>query len=90
MVDDFRIKGITGSEAEQSASANFQPVSWDYFRTIGMTIISGRPFTQQDDQDHPGVAIVNEAFAHKYLPHGKALGNASSRSCRQKSGTTSG
>ena len=74
MVDDFRIEGRTGSEAEQSASANFQPVSSDYFRTIGMTIISGRPFTQQDDQDHPGVAIVNEAFAHKYLPSGKALG----------------
>lgn len=74
MVDNFRIEGSTGSEAERSASANFQPVSWDYFRTVGMTIISGRPFTQQDDQDHPGVAIVNEAFAHKYLPHGKALG----------------
>jgi putative ABC transport system permease protein len=74
MVDNFRIEGRTGSEAERSASANFQPVSRDYFRTVGMTIISGRPFTQQDDQDHPGVAIVNEAFAHKYLPHGKALG----------------
>jgi putative ABC transport system permease protein len=74
MVDDFKIEGRTGSEADRSAAANFQPVSWDYFRTVGMTIISGRPFTQQDDQDHPGVAIVNEAFAHKYLPHGKALG----------------
>jgi putative ABC transport system permease protein len=39
-----------------------------------MTIISGRPFTQQDDQDHPGVAIVNEAFARQYLPQGKELG----------------
>jgi predicted permease len=74
MVDNFRIEGSTGSESGRSASANFQPVSRDYFRTVGMTIISGRPFTQQDDQDHPGVAIVNEAFAHKYLPPGKALG----------------
>jgi predicted permease len=74
MVDDFKIEGRTESEAERPASANFQPVSWDYFRTVGMTIISGRPFTQQDDQDHSGVAIVNEAFARQYLPHGKALG----------------
>ncbi len=74
MVDDFKIEGRTGSETERSASANFQPVSWNYFRTIGMTIISGRPFTQQDDQDRPGVAILNEAFAHQYFPHGKALG----------------
>ena len=74
MVDDFKIEGRTESESGRPASANFQPVSWDYFRTVGMTIISGRPFTQQDDQDHSGVAIVNEAFARQYLPHGKALG----------------
>lgn len=74
MVDDFKIEGRTESESGRPASANFQPVSWDYFRTVGMTIISGRPFTQQDDQDHPGVAIVNEAFARQYLPQGKALG----------------
>lgn len=74
MVDEFKIEGRTGSEAERLASANFQPVSWDYFRTIGMPIISGRPFTQQDDQDRPGVAIVNEAFARQYFPNEKALG----------------
>lgn len=74
MVDDFKIEGRTESESGRPASANFQPVSSDYFRTVGMTIISGRPFTQQDDQDHPGVAIVNEAFARQYLPQGKELG----------------
>ena len=74
MVDDFKIEGRTESESGRPASANFQPVSWDYFRTVGMTIISGRPFTQQDDQDHSGVAIINEAFARQYLPQGKALG----------------
>ena len=74
MVDNFKIEGRTESESGRPASANFQPVSSDYFRTVGMTIISGRPFTQQDDQDHSGVAIVNEAFARQYLPQGKALG----------------
>jgi predicted permease len=74
MVDNFKIEGRTESESGRPASANFQPVSSDYFRTVGMTIISGRPFTQQDDQDHPGVAIVNEAFARQYLPQGKELG----------------
>lgn len=74
MVDHFKIEGRTESESGRPASANFQPVSWDYFRTVGMTIISGRPFTQQDDQDHSGVAIVNEAFARQYLPQGKELG----------------
>ena len=74
LLDDFKIEGKIGSEAERSASANFEPVSWDYFRTVGTTIISGRPFTSQDNQDHSGVAIVNEAFARRYFPHENALG----------------
>jgi len=74
MVDDFKIEGRTESESGRPASANFQPVSRDSISPAGMTNISGRPFTQQDDQDHSGVAIVNEAFARQYLPHGKALG----------------
>ena len=34
----------------QSESATFNPVSWDYFQTIGARAVSGRSFTAQDDQ----------------------------------------
>jgi putative ABC transport system permease protein len=74
LVDDFKIEGRTEPEAERPASANYEPVSWDYFRTVGNPVISGRSFTPQDDQDHPGVVIVNEAFVRQYFPHEKALG----------------
>jgi putative ABC transport system permease protein len=73
-VDAFKIEGRTEPEVGQSSSANFEPISWDYFRTIGTPIISGRQFTPQDDQDHPGVAIVNEAFARGFFPNEQALG----------------
>jgi putative ABC transport system permease protein len=36
--------------------------------------VRGRQFTPQDDQDHPGVMIVNEAFVRRYFPHENALG----------------
>jgi putative ABC transport system permease protein len=73
-VDSFAVEGRPKPDAAQSPSANFNPVSWDYFRTVGTEIVSGRQFTAQDDQDHPGVVIVSEAFARRYFPHERALG----------------
>jgi putative ABC transport system permease protein len=73
-VDAFKIEGRPAAAADESPSANFEPVSRDYFRTVGAQIISGRQFTAQDDQDHPGVVIVNEAFARRFFPHEQALG----------------
>ncbi len=72
-VDSFTIEGRPTTEG-QKLSANFHPVSWDYFRTIGAQLINGRQFTAHDDQNHPGVAIVNEAFVRRYFPHEKAIG----------------
>jgi len=73
-VDSFTIEGKPPLAAGESPSANFNPVSWDYFRAVGTQIINGRQFTAQDDQDHPGVVIVNEAFVRQFFPHEKALG----------------
>jgi putative ABC transport system permease protein len=73
-VDGFTIAGKPVPAPDQAPSANFDTVSWDYFQTVGTQIINGRGFTAQDDQDHPGVVIVNETFARKFFPHEKALG----------------
>jgi len=73
-VDSFSIEGKPTPAAGERPSANFSPVSWDYFRTTGARIISGRQFTAQDDQDHPGVVIVNEALVRRYFPQEKAIG----------------
>jgi putative ABC transport system permease protein len=74
-VDSFMIEGRPAPETGKSPSANCNPVSWDYFRTVGTQIISGRQFNAQDDQDHPGVVIVNEAFVRRFFPHEQALGH---------------
>jgi len=73
-VDAFSIEGRPEPKAGESTTANFNPVTSYYFRTVGTQIIVGRQFTPQDDQDHPGVAIVNEAFVRRYFPNEKALG----------------
>jgi predicted permease len=38
-----------------------------YFTTVGMTILEGREFTDTDVATSPKVAVVNQAFAHKYF-----------------------
>jgi len=67
-IDSFRIEGRPDPKPGEALSANFNPVGPDYFQTVGARVVSGRMFTPQDDQDHPGVAIVNEAFVRQYFP----------------------
>jgi putative ABC transport system permease protein len=73
-IDSFSIEGQPNPDPNDRLSANFNPVSWDYFRTIGNDIVKGRAFTARDDQDHPGVVIVNESFARRYFPNDEPIG----------------
>jgi predicted permease len=49
-------------------------VSPAYFRTIGVAILQGRNFTDDDRPDTPKVAIVNETFTRRYWPGQSAIG----------------
>jgi putative ABC transport system permease protein len=40
----------------------------DYFKTLGVPLLKGRDFTDDDRITTPNVFIVNEAFAKKFLP----------------------
>jgi predicted permease len=51
--DMDRVSGISG-------------IGTEYFRTLGIPLISGREFTRSDTSLAPKVAIVNEAFAKKF------------------------
>jgi predicted permease len=43
-------------------------VSPDYFHVLGMTLLRGRLFVEQDLEDTPSVAVVNQAAARMYWP----------------------
>jgi putative ABC transport system permease protein len=55
-------------------SADFFLVSDDYFKTLGVSMVKGREFTQRDDMNAPGVIIVNQSFAKQYFPGEDPLG----------------
>lgn len=49
-------------------------VSPDYFRTVGLPIVAGRAFTDEDSAQSDPVAIVNERFAEYYWPGQSPIG----------------
>jgi predicted permease len=55
-------------------SAGYNMVGPEYFRTMGITIVKGRPFTDQDNQRSRPVAIVNELMAARFWPGQDAIG----------------
>lgn len=46
----------------------------DYFRTMGIQLLSGRFFDSSDNAKGPGTIIVNEAFARRCFPDEEAVG----------------
>jgi putative ABC transport system permease protein len=73
-LDSFEIEGRVAPAGTNPPSANFIPVGATYFETVRAEILRGRAFTAQDDQDHPGVVIVNEAFVRHYFANEDPLG----------------
>src|SRR3954469_20926358 len=49
-------------------------VSPEYFRVMGIPLLSGRAFNDQDSPTAPGVAIVSRSVARTFWPGGDALG----------------
>ena len=55
-------------------TAGYNQVTPDYFKVMGIALLRGRGFAEQDAEGAPLVAVVNEAFAKKYWPEQEPLG----------------
>lgn len=70
--------GIEGQplpdRSEDAPQAQMHSVSDGYFEAMGARLARGRPFAATDGADMPGVLIVNETFARRFLPAGDAVG----------------
>ncbi len=62
-------------------------VTPDYFKLLGLAMLQGREFRSTDDGKAPSVAIVNQALADRYFPHGDAVGRKLWFDGRQKPAT---
>jgi len=70
----YTVDGLPAPAPGEEPSAEYNVVSPEYFRALGIRLIDGR-FTREDDTPDRGrVALVNEAFARRHWPEGRAVG----------------
>jgi predicted permease len=72
------VEGFTPQSDGDDHSA-FNYVGPDYFRTMGMPLISGREITDADGVNAPLVVVVNEAFVRHFLPNQNPIGRRMAR-----------
>jgi predicted permease len=58
----------------ESPSTQFLIISSNYFKTVGTPLLTGRDFADRDTYNSSPVAIVNHAFAERFLPRQEVLG----------------
>ena len=63
-----------GTANSEPVSCSMQIVSPEYFETMGIPLLSGRVFMEQDMQSSQRVAIVNEALTHREWPGQNPVG----------------
>lgn len=54
--------------------AGYNLVGSDYFETLRIPIVRGRPLTEEDQESSRRVAVVNEFMARHFWPNGNAIG----------------
>jgi len=70
----FRVEGRDPAAANASGVANYQVISDGYFHTLGLRVLKGRAFSEDDRQGSTPVVIVNRRLAEKFFLTGDPLG----------------
>ncbi len=70
----FRIDGRPPVAEETLPRADFQRVSADYFKTIGVPVLQGRGVADADRDNAPRIAVINRTMAAHYWPDKTPIG----------------
>ncbi len=71
---DFTDVIIPGRPHAERREARDDSVSEDYFETLGVPLLRGRVFSEDDVTAARHVMVINQAFARQYFPNEDALG----------------
>jgi putative ABC transport system permease protein len=70
----FKVEGRPDPKPDEKVAMDYQVVSNDYFSTLEIPIIRGRGFTVDDNENVPGVIVINAAMAKRYWPNEDPVG----------------
>src|SRR5579859_7402021 len=72
----FQIEGRPDPGPGNQPGAHYTVACPNYFRALGVPLLEGREFTQQDALGAPGVIVINQALAQKFWPKEDPIGKA--------------
>ncbi len=72
----FHVEGQPPAKPGDMPNANYSVACPNYFRTMGIPILKGREFTQQDTLHSPAVIVINETMARAFWPKQDPIGRA--------------
>jgi len=70
----FLVQGHENVPLNQIPSASYGMVLGDYFSALDIPLIKGRYFTDQDNENSPQVAIINQTLARRFFGGEEPLG----------------
>jgi putative ABC transport system permease protein len=75
LADDWTIGfRIEGQDQNTYYSSSNTWVSNDYFRAMGIQLVAGRTFMDDDGEGAPPVVVVSQSFARKFFPEENPIG----------------
>ena len=69
----IQIEGRQTADNER-LETDFRRVSTDYFQAMGMRVVEGRGFTEQDSPERPPAVIINQKTARTFFPGEEPIG----------------
>ena len=69
----FAVEGYQPADGEENPTARLRAVSAGFFGVLGVPILSGRDFTDEDRSDTEPVAIVSQSVAQRLFPNADAV-----------------
>jgi predicted permease len=75
--NDVLVDGVNplGASSKEPAMLRSNSVGPDFFHVLGIPIVAGRNITDADTAGSLKIAIINETFAKRFLPHQNPLGH---------------
>jgi len=70
----FVIEGRPPLAPGAGQSTNYYAVSADYFKAMGIPLLRGRVFTEQDTRNSMRVAVISESMAKRVFPNEDPIG----------------
>jgi predicted permease len=68
------IPGVRNETGGPNISVRANTVSANYLKTMGIPLLRGREFSEQDRRDSQPVIVINETMAKRYWPNSDAIG----------------